>query len=887
MILGDRGKIAPHFQKPDNGENSENYDLYIKHTSKFLNIYEKYLLKAREYQKKNPSYLFCEAEHEKTGDGGAEKKENTNCWVTLKSGKNLSAANFQKIKSGFFDSDRVIDPGREKYANTSFSKYISILDIDYKEDRLLLSQRPSSEKIILPPQLYVIEKQIEAIRALANNCRDEYLPIIKLFQPKSGIETVLDEFPIEYNPVTDWEILDSDAFACNDKYGTQIQKKFVNSALNSPDFCILNGPPGSGKTESICELILQAAKRGKKILLCAPTHTAVDNVLAKIADREEITAVRISAREIKVDERLKDYHIDKRRDTERKRIIDYIETEYPDQISESQEYFLSAVKTNNDIATEIILNSANLICGTTMGILHHPSIKNMKENIEPAYDLLIIDEASRATFQEWLVPALFAKKWVIVGDPLQLPPFVNEKELGANIKASIIEEIKKSEPSPDYETIEKVCTDISICSRYKAPVLISEEDPKVRDYYRHQAESTGIQIIDLDNNHNNIRSSKPVVYLSCNCKTDAISKRILSEIIYASGKDIDETITKKAENNFKKKFKNREYSFEKNLEVALAWRTERKFELRYFKKGDGNSYGTKKRYSREIRNLLPEFEPGFKNILLDEIRNIEFIPLPSIIELITSGYHGDKSPGNNCITGGLTEKDLEKRYYVLEFQHRSHDDIIKYSRENIYNRQGLECLKSTKTISDIRERELNLIKYNNRAVWVTYPYTPISSAGEKKNNVNETEAEILISHLTDIITELKESPGLIQDKPWNIAVLTFYQNQKELLVRLFKNKFNVSGNSVFFPDDERITVTINTVDGFQGHEADIVLLSIVNTDRIGFLDSLNRLNVALTRARHYMILFGFRKYFKSQEDSSILKDVATGPYYMKFPEKKK
>ena len=65
----------------------------------------------------------------------------------------------------------------------------------------------------------------------------------------------------------------------------------------------------------------------------------------------------------------------------------------------------------------LILNSAQIICGTTIGILQHPEIKQMKDDgrpVDPAFDMLILDEASKTTFSEFIVPALHTKKWVIV-----------------------------------------------------------------------------------------------------------------------------------------------------------------------------------------------------------------------------------------------------------------------------------------------------------------------------------------------------------------------------------------------------------------------------------------------------------------------------------------
>lgn len=51
----------------------------------------------------------------------------------------------------------------------------------------------------------------------------------------------------------------------------------------------------------------------------------------------------------------------------------------------------------------------------------------------PDFDYLIIDESSKTTFQEFLVPAMYAKKWIIVGDTRQLSPFVDRDELVDNI----------------------------------------------------------------------------------------------------------------------------------------------------------------------------------------------------------------------------------------------------------------------------------------------------------------------------------------------------------------------------------------------------------------------------------------------------------------------
>ena len=69
-------------------------------------------------------------------------------------------------------------------------------------------------------------------------------------------------------------------------------------------------------------------------------------------------------------------------------------------------------------------------------------------------------------------------------------------------------------------------------------------------------------------------------------------------------------------------------------------------------------------------------------------------------------------------------------------------------------------------------------------------------------------------------------------------------------------------------------ITLCTVDRFQGQEADIVFLSMVQTRRVGFMDSPNRLNVAVTRARYQNVIIGSLEYFSSQSASEDLRQLA-------------
>jgi len=89
--------------------------------------------------------------------------------------------------------------------------------------------------------------------------------------------------------------------------------------------------------------------------------------------------------------------------------------------------------------------------------------------------------------------------------------------------------------------------------------------------------------------------------------------------------------------------------------------------------------------------------------------------------------------------------------------------------------------------------------------------------------------------------------------PASIGVITFYRAQVALL------KSMLTG--------EEGAVQVATVDSFQGRENDVILLSLVRTEGAGFLADYRRLNVALTRAKHCLLLLGHAQALASADSS--------------------
>lgn len=102
------------------------------------------------------------------------------------------------------------------------------------------------------------------------------------------------------------------------------------------------------------------------------------------------------------------------------------------------------------------------------------------------------------------------------------------------------------------------------------------------------------------------------------------------------------------------------------------------------------------------------------------------------------------------------------------------------------------------------------------------------------------------------------------------GILTPYNNQKSIIT----TKINEKTSSLPENIRKRMKIDVNTVDGFQGQERDVIIISCVRSDKIGFFSDRQRLCVALTRAKHSLILCGnFNVFMRDVMWSSLLADA--------------
>jgi hypothetical protein len=233
-----------------------------------------------------------------------------------------------------------------------------------------------------------------------------------------------------------------------DRSGVETQRKAVTTGLLCPDISLIRGPPGTGKTTVICEIIQQlAVEQGLRILMVAPTHIAVDNVLERIGLVDGpnflpgVYPLRHASNSRAVSGHLRMFTWDELSSGLRSRLAQTLESGLnqnlaSDKISAIQQDWLTQLRQSVkgrddegelhvDIIGHMLKHNVNLVCATTIGI----STGGHFEAEDIPFDLVIIDEASKATLGEFLVPGIRAKRWLLVGDEKQLSPHVDQSKI--------------------------------------------------------------------------------------------------------------------------------------------------------------------------------------------------------------------------------------------------------------------------------------------------------------------------------------------------------------------------------------------------------------------------------------------------------------------------
>ena len=220
--------------------------------------------------------------------------------------------------------------------------------------------------------------------------------------------------------------------------------------------------------------------------------------------------------------------------------------------------------------------------------------------------------------------------------------------------------------------------------------------------------------------------------------------------------------------------------------------------------------------------------------------------------VILAGDHCQLPPTIKCYEaakGGLEKTLMEtivakkpETVSLLKVQYRMNEDIMKFSSEWFYNGE-LEAAP------EVRHR--SILDLDTPISWIDTSAMDFKEqfVGETFGRINKDEANLLLQHLEAYINKI--GGERILDERIDFGIISPYKAQVQYL------RGKIKGSEALHP--YRHLFTVNTVDGFQGQERDVIFISLVRANedgQIGFLRDLRRMNVAITRARMKLVILG-------------------------------
>ncbi|XP_059153320.1 DNA-binding protein SMUBP-2-like [Physella acuta] len=233
------------------------------------------------------------------------------------------------------------------------------------------------------------------------------------------------------------------------------QRDAVKFALTQREVAIIHGPPGTGKTTTVVELIIQAVRQGLKVLATAPSNIAVDNLVERLANhKQKIVRIGHPARLLS---HIQKYSLDAIvSGSEETGIVKDVKSDFQKALSklkkarghgeknalrEEMKHLRKEATKREEAATKEILSRADVVLVTLTSATRDGPLKYLKED---HFDLVVIDECSQALEVACWIGLMRARRCVLAGDHLQLPPTILSKEAAsAGLEVTLMERLVK------------------------------------------------------------------------------------------------------------------------------------------------------------------------------------------------------------------------------------------------------------------------------------------------------------------------------------------------------------------------------------------------------------------------------------------------------------
>lgn len=781
--------------------------------------------------------------------------------LSLANPKNLSRGSLVLIKENTYLSVEIRGIVNENYN--------SILKIEIKSNP---SRFENKEIIIDTSKTNVILKRLENI---IKNIKEDKLSL----ENKKILNFLMGENKPEYN---------QEKVSFISKELNENQREAVVKSVCANDFHLIIGPPGTGKTYVIEELIHQFSKRSKKLLVTAWTNLAIDNIIKRLENKESLEIVRIGPIS-EIDPAVKEYAIDtkmkKHRDWEeveryQKTIIDFYNLlpTLRDKMNLKQED-INQIKNKRDSLNKE-LNSLiieeekyNLIREEGQNIIKDKNLKN-KDLVDISqinHEMDVLNKKSEDYLS--LSEDILQIRELQVKIP-KIKEIQKLKKLTRNLKFSILKTRISSffskqnkgrfkKLTEDYEKNKKRLEDILELQRRNN----SLKNKCNREIIRLYSGSLGHP--DEDSLNHEFKNYKILEdqYLP------AFKKQEISDIerqIFEVDQEVFTIYLEslKAQIDLKKiKIKN--LNTEMYIQIDCKNNLEKQYtnlrsSLDFCKK---NKDRLMKRIKREIiedadiiiataisscHSLLDD--TNFDVMIMEEASQVasfmSLLPLSKCKKFILVGDNKQLQPiGEENISKEMNLSLFNRLFgmypdvsTLLTTQYRMHEAIARISNEIFYEGKLKTSKKVAKEILNLR---ISNPQFLNPKIPVTFIDTSKVEYYEEEvgtgcSNIKEAE---YVAYIVSLFIKNKIKNN-------DIGIITPYVKQKLLIEK-------------FLEDIKIKDVEVNTVHRFQGREKDIIIMSFAKSKKysfpqymLKFIENETLVNVSITRAKKKLILIG-------------------------------
>lgn len=612
----------------------------------------------------------------------------------------------------------------------------------------------------------------------------------------------------------------------------EFQSACVQKALTTPHFAVIQGPPGSGKTKVISSVVRHALARGETVLVVSPTHVAVDNVVEKLTPGPTATGpdelapetlpVRYASRQKKLSQRALEYWVGRKKEYRGATVAVRVQRRLEESVPFARMLYANEATEAAGVApiSCALASVEKVVCGTPIGILSYEPVKMA----DPAtFDLLIVDEVSKMTLPEFLAIAVKARRWVLVGDPEQLPPY-NDVEDNATTLDEVFEPLVELECSV-AAILERQNPEVRRDQRLlvvsSSPEVVAERlrerlhahmpgsAPRVSEF--HAGAREGIVVCGLvdyetagaalspargrDHTHNPDNQGSLQVLVERGLR--------VSRPPVASGRRLVEPRLRAQAALFETCF---------NVYHAQPWSLRSAQKLRLMK----------------FRNGLESYMPADR-ALADPIAERLAVNTVSVYDWLTGMPTGHFDTVLLKALGQFQSNALQAavRPFVgtLKRQYRMHSTLSAVPRELFYFGEALH--------DGVKDKEPGC---RVQLVQVDPPGTEAEWNGHE------------ITTICNFVRELGQTTA-VQGRPPGIMIITPYREQERRLNGALDGLWAEGAL-------DTLEVEVCTLDRCQGREAEYVFISLVRSRATPFMDLPKRWNVALTRAMQGLFIVG-------------------------------